>query len=550
MGVLRLFRWIVKKFKNQAILSLCKNNYKKEYHVKGGKYYKPDILLIDCNAIFHPACRSIFDPEMRSLLNPKIETEQEKKLRAFKAVCLEIEKIIEVSCPKKAVYLAIDGVAGCCKQAQQRKRRFKTANDIISKGEGWDSSVLTVGTSFMKELCDYIRLFFSINIINRPKHIQNLRFIFNDMNVPGEGEHKLIRFIEMDRQYYSYSIYSPDADLIMLGMLIPKKYVTILRENIYKEEPADYFVVNMSRLKEAFLNEIHRIHLLNLNTIDNLSEETNNAIIADVVLFLFMLGNDFLPHVPCLDIVSNGIEILLNCYTSCIIKKGSLIYSSGKNEGQFNKESLQLLFNILKELEPSLLYKKYKDIKSPIADSVIVSSLINNNEEIDYKIYRKNYYKRNFGIEEEDAISRVCDEYMRGMRFVIEYYTKCIPTFDWYYPYHYAPLFSDLESFVINYDIEYTFKYKPPLSQIEALVSVLHPCNFGLIPDVEVSKFMIQRSQIDSNFPTEFSIDLEGKLQEYEGIILLPMVNYDIIKKMLKKFNIKDPIGKVVNLTN
>jgi hypothetical protein len=43
-------------------------------------------------------------------------------------------------------------------------------------------------------------------------------------------------------------------------------------------------------------------------------------------------------------------------------------------------------------------------------------------------------------------------------------------------------------------------------------------------------------------------VDLEGKMQEYEGVILLPMIEYDTIKHLLKSFSYPDPQGTILEL--
>jgi 5'-3' exoribonuclease 2 len=553
MGVLRFFKWVMKRYKNRAIQSILQKG--NEYVPQYGKYYSPDVLLIDCNAIFHPACQSVFNPDRKSLLVRKEMTYEEKKKRAFEEVCKTIERLIRVAQPRKAVYLAIDGVAGLCKQSQQRKRRFKSAQERLASGDpsSWDSSVLTVGTPFMKELGEYIRQYFSHTSILSSYRKHPLRILLNDMNVPGEGEHKLVRFVENDPHYKSYCIYSPDADLIMLGMISPKSNVTVLRENIYTEYHAAYFVVSMKLLREAFLADIQRLAVLNMiqPSPEVQDQWTEQHLIEDVVLFLFVLGNDFLPHMSCLDIIQDGIETLLNAYSRAIYRHGYLRHTRGQQKDQFNIQALHSLFSILKDMEPQLLYQKFKKQTPEVPDSVLVSSI--QEDSVDMQKYREAYYKRNFGLEGElleDSIESICDEYCRGLMFVILYYTKMIPSFDWYYPYHYAPLCCDLSRFIesrLEKGMEYRFLYKPPLSQVEALASVLHPSNFNLLPS-DVADCMNKRALIDSDFPTEFETDLEGKLQSYEGVILLPTIPYHKIKALLKKFALVDPPCQVVDL--
>ena len=48
-----------------------------------------------------------------------------------------------------------------------------------------------------------------------------------------------------------------------------------------------------------------------------------------------LLGNDFLPHSPCLEITNDGIEILLEIYPVITRKYGHFVY---KNDRSFEKE--------------------------------------------------------------------------------------------------------------------------------------------------------------------------------------------------------------------
>ena len=51
---------------------------------------------------------------------------------------------------------------------------------------------------------------------------------------------------------------------------------------------------------------------------------------------------------------------------------------------------------------------------------------------------------------------------------------------------------------------------------------------------------LLINSRINKFCPSKFVVDVRGKRQEWEGIVLLPMVNFDIIKEEYKK-----NIGKV-----
>ena len=55
--------------------------------------------------------------------------------------------------------------------------------------------------------------------------------------------------------------------------------------------------------------------------------------------------------------------------------------------------------------------------------------------------------KENFS---ELEINKVSDEYLRGLQWVMTYYKKGMPDWEWYYPEFYAPFLCDLAKKRVN----------------------------------------------------------------------------------------------------
>jgi 5'-3' exoribonuclease 2 len=128
---------------------------------------------------------------------------------------------------------------------QQRARRFRAVKDAKERqqmmdevleeikelglfsqprtGSDWDSNVITPGTDFMYNLSSYIR-FYILDRMNKYESWRKIKVIFSDANEPGEGEHKIMRFIRSQRHLSDYDpnqrhiLHGLDADLIMLAL--------------------------------------------------------------------------------------------------------------------------------------------------------------------------------------------------------------------------------------------------------------------------------------------------------------------------------------------
>jgi len=567
MGVLRLFRWLL-------------NNHK-DFYLPINKAFRnapkrrPEMFLVDCNAIFHPCFREIMTPkETRLLRSTKPQTEDEEVMvdRAIQLICLRIKEMINIVQPSGVVYLAVDGVAGCAKQTQQRKRRFKSAKERAELGDnGFDYTKLTAGTELMFRICEAMHIYFENN--KSPYY----QVIINGVDIVGEGEHKLIRAIQAQKKYKSFYIYSPDADLIMLSLLLNIQNVTIMRECIYDDIKADYLLVSIDKLRNRFIGKINdEISLAGSEIfVDKYIEQTQsesktpppqptvgfdatnfdeNSLVRDVILFLFIIGNDFLPNTPSVDVAYEGIEILFKIYARVVMMKGYLV----KEDLQLSTEALKYMFLLLSENEPALLVWKYQHSRAKWPDTVLQNN-INRDQghpRLDFQQYRRDYYQRNFishlseneikEVDLESLVESVCKAYLAGFVFVIKYYVTGIPTYDWYYQYHYAPLFYDLYQYCLNgKTTEFEFKFRPALSLTESLASVLPPSSFDLLP-TKVAEYMKTRAIIEPEFPTTFEVDLEGKIQDYEAVLLLPMIDYDKVKRMLRQFKTKDKEGKLI----
>jgi 5'-3' exonuclease len=562
MGVLRLFRHLIKRYQN----------FFSTFPAAPQAAQQVDYLLLDLNAIFHPACREIYFPEFTSLLRSKLVVDPKiKEQQAFANVVKFIDKILAVIQPTQVLYLAIDGVAGMCKQSQQRKRRYKGGSS--KAGDVFDTCHLTAGTPYMARLCKYI----AQTIIERKKSgvWKNLQVIYSDMYVAGEGEHKLIRWLSTERLHkrnFSYCVYSPDADLIMLCMCLSKGVGYILRENIYDDVNGKWILVRCDDIKVCLSKDLEFKSTQLKNDENNVSSgnvvfEPQSAI-RDYVLFLMLIGNDFLPSLYCLEIGNEGIETLIKCYTKAAYLKGYLVNPSNV----ICKPAFTELFKELASYEPALILSKYyKRVQYP--DELLASCIVHGDQSVvindqqsntksqtlDFERLRIEYYKQKFTHDGDDVafdwstpekiqanITLICKCFVRGLNFVMTYYAQSIPTFDWCYEFHYAPLMTDIYAFAHNcsqreWNQMQEWNYKQPLTLNQSLLGVIPPSSYAVLP-ASIQPLLVNNKD-HPLFTEVFKVDYQGKQQEYEGICLLPNVSYNTLKTMCKdKYKAHDPI--------
>ena len=213
-----------------------------------------------------------------------------------------ITKLISTVSPKKKSYICFDGVPPVAKIMQQKQRRFKSTltSEILSTGStnSFNRNQITPGTLFMKGLDRYlIDAFESYDDI-----------VFSGSSIPMEGEQKICKIISSHQSLKDKNliIYGLDADLFMLGLLMVFK-----GNNIFLFKETKYF---------RYIKGINddELYYFNINTFSSqLTKElqvNEKQSICDYCLLAFLCGNDFLPHLHCVNIRNEGISYIIEKY--------------------------------------------------------------------------------------------------------------------------------------------------------------------------------------------------------------------------------------------
>mmetsp|Transcript_22888 Transcript_22888/g.54264 ORF Transcript_22888/g.54264 Transcript_22888/m.54264 type:complete len:1663 (-) Transcript_22888:85-5073(-) len=510
------------------------------------------------------------------------------------------------------------------------------------------SNEITPGTPFFAEFTKHLEHFVKYKLSTDPKW-KDLTIIFSGSNVPGEGEHKIMQFIREQREdtenydpNLRHCIMGQDGDLIMLGLATHEPNLVLLRERV---------LFNMSKEKlmraaagnslDGYIHNAHFefLHLGVLRDYLAYEFETSNVLstspwdlehtIDDFVFMTFFVGNDFLPHLPAIDIGDNAFDLLFHTYKQCrkkwLKQKGTIPYLthegnivSGRRLEQFlsavgrhevayydkkknraEKEHRNLrkqyknfgMKGVLpdeslvasKEASDRLAYRKmlevvgesvagdgstndsedesngfqpvltsdveFEPIEEELEDGLIsrMSSLLQNSlsigsnqdggddasnknqlASIDDQDLKGRYYFDKFQMTpfDEEKHLALRKAYVEGLVWNLKYYYEGCVSWEWFYPYHYGPMLSDL----VNLDemleqVNFDEKLGAPLRPFEQLLGCMPPSQASHLPKPYRWLMTSPDSPIIDFYPKSFIVDMNGKRWPWEAVVMLPFID-------------------------
>lgn len=167
-------------------------------------------------------------------------------------------------------------------------------------------------------------------------YIRHTKSLYNPDNPEGSHPHWSPEL--------THVLYGLDADLIMLGLATHEPHFLLLREKMSvvmagrgrhkhrkKKDMLDYTRDDFELLELSALREMFQIQFRKFADSGRLNVEYDvRRVIDDFIFVCMFVGNDFLPHVPHLEIDNGALSLMLNNYIDLLPEWGGYLTDKGK----------------------------------------------------------------------------------------------------------------------------------------------------------------------------------------------------------------------------
>ena len=364
-------------------------------------------MYLDTNGLIYDAVRVVGS-------NRGISNDEYERL-LIDTVCNKIDEYMKMFRPSDKVLIAFDGVAPVAKLNQQRERRYKSwftsvveqtiaqknalidplysvttaTTTTVGDHKAWNTSAITPGTAFMNKLNTRMNVYCQENA---RKTGNTLEYIYSGSDVAGEGEHKIFEYIRDNARYHKDTttlIYGLDADLIMLCL----NHLHI-SQNIYLYRDTPEFIQSLDSTlssSEQYYLDIPEfacsLEAVMRETKENgIATDINTAFVSDArteaagvassgtsqitpeviaaiddyIVMTFMLGNDFMPHFPSLNLRTNGMTVLLQTYANMFKNSKDYLVSRASGRPVIVWKTMRAFIGLLAETEHNRFMNEHK----------------------------------------------------------------------------------------------------------------------------------------------------------------------------------------------
>jgi hypothetical protein len=573
---------------------------------------------------------------------------------------------------------------------EEQKLNALASGEDVGGDEGlFDSNCITPGTEFMDTVGRLIVYHCRRRLRDDPQW-KNLTVYFSGHDVRGEGEHKIVRFIRRQRQEASYDpntrhcMAGLDADLIMLGLATHEPHFTLLREQVdflsFKKNKYGTKTVqratNVQKWQLLHVGLLREYLEMDLRpTVEDCTESAvgtylqqlaaeaagdgdegdrvesarravaafpydGERVLDDFILLVALCGNDFIPHLPSLDVGEGAMDRILEVYRCFLPQWGDYMVT----DGVIHRGRLEALLRYMGSLEERVFYERAKEaaafdkrrrrfegggngggpkgkprteasldtllqageqedgaeaadgesgpsgpsasaagdsledgfaeaVKITEADRAVAAREIaartaarlteegaaahghghrshgaqcshrrggDEDDEDDGGArgvslvpilhIKKQYYQDKFGItygegsvQDEAVLFQVVQSFVEALQWVMLYYSRDVPSWGWFYPFHYAPMTSDLVDLEAH---PVAFRKGAPFTPFQQLLGCLPAASAQFLPHSYQALMVAESSPIRDFYPDVASIrvDMNGKRNPWEGVTLVPFI--------------------------
>lgn len=488
-----------------------------------------EVLCMDFNCLVYTVARDDSTP-------PPPPPEQKEAMEAWEQdVCTRVGNTMVdiwryVGKPRQSI-ICLDGVVPMAKIRQQRMRRFKSAwmktlVDVQQKENSWDTNCITPGTRFMSMLAR------TLELIGRREIGSG--FQLSSTEDPGEGEHKIMKWIRAHGSEIKggIGVYGLDADLIVLSLLASHStsapmYLMREHQELKGVSPADtneettYVFMDLQQMKK----------ILYIHT----EEEVVNY-----VALMSLMGNDFLPHSVTHRLTDDGHDLILREQRSGrrIVEKreGRWFYKGDVLQDIFERWSREEERRLITMIEKKRMAARGPPRRGPDGRPApdyetlplkwdVEKDVLPVGETDLVENWRDIYWKTIHPRVTDDSKKTICEEYGRGLAWILAYYTGEEVDTEWMFPAWIPPLWSELaergaaDIAAKGWDRKNEIDQVVPLRPIEQLAMVLPLQSWDLVEDPTLRRLPELAPQM---FPTSFECHSFGKRMLWECEILIP----------------------------
>ncbi|KAK2996638.1 hypothetical protein RJ639_024933 [Escallonia herrerae] len=288
-------------------------------------------------------------------------------------------------------------------------------------------------------------------------------------------------------------------------------------------------ILNLSFLQFLLvwiLREYLELDLTITNPPDNFEPDLERTI-DDFIFICFFAGNDFLPHIPTLEIHEGAIDLLMHVYKGKFKDLGGYMVDMQQRD---DEEDLGTKSVINKwTTDGALTNGKAPNFVDSIthldenrtsigrlkADTL---EIVENTKELKKEL--KNYMRK------------TADVYENGGLGTDKVRLASVGWKQRFYPYNYGPFASDLKGLS---QVKVKFQRSVPFKPFDQLMGVLPPMSAHALPQAYQLLMTSDSSNIIDFYPTDFEVDIEGKRFMWQGICKLPFIDEERLMAETKK---------------